>query len=747
MVQAVLLFLSLLSLFPFGKFVRENNKTVFSEKNRIISIEAENGSLTPGWVTGSYYTGRGIFSKINNYPDSLIAEYDLEFIGTGEYDFFVLGNGNGRTEGDNSRFSIQLYDNNRNLIGIKYLVFPILTAPSWGAGTPDSEKQVSFIISTPGRYTLRVENPGLPGLFLDKFVFTSDLNYRPEGTGPVETSPEGAGTERNRIILPPRWAFGILYGAYTNQKESLRTVDSLIQGDYPIDAYWIDSYFWDFNSGKGPGGYVNFIGDTAAFPDMEAMWTEFAAKKIKAGIWIWNLINENGNEAAFADFKESKYFTDTYLNTGGWHNKGNNTITGSINFDDPEAVVYWKSRLKPFFDKGLDFLKLDNSSDISFCSAAFSATQELGKETEGRGFILAHLHSTWDYRHKSYPAKWTGDAKICWSQPDYPDLGVYAMGGLRENIGMIADPKRSTYEIPFLTHDAGGYDYFGSTDQSDELYMRWMQFASMNTMMSIFSTAKNPTRNHPYRYPEYVQENFRKYTHLRMKLFPYIYSYAVRTYLTGEKMIQGDGIHEYQYRFGDELLVAPVYRKGQTSQDVYFPQGKWYDTETDSVFEGGGILTVYAPQDKLPLFAREGAIIPMRRYARALELGNNDTLEINVWPAEKASEFTLYEDDGISNAYLEGKYSAITMRSEKIKGGMQFTVDPVQGDFKGMKPDRSYEISFRCMAGSPTEVRINGAILREVNGNDSYGYYEKNNTLLVKFTSVKKEKTVITVKQ
>lgn len=706
------------------------------EKNGIVSLEAEHFLKAGGWTEKVYYTGIGISPKASE--NSNFAEYNIDFKKKGTYNFFVLGNRKKNTNPEDNLFTIKLFKEDSGLIAKASLIFPEINAITWSSISYPNHQQVKIGIDTPGNYIFKIVNSKGEGYYLDKFVFSMENLPMPEGTGPVETLSGTEPDNRNEIVLPPKWAFGVLYGGYTNQEESLSVIDSFIKGDYPVDAYWIDSYFWDSNLGKGPKGYIDFVGDTTAFPNVELMWTEFEKRKIKAGIWIWNLIHEKGNENVYSDFNNKHFFSNTYLNKNGWHNEIRNTNTGEIDFTNKEATLYWKSKLKPFFDKGLDFFKLDNSSAIPFCDAAFSATQELGKETQGRGFILAHVHSTYDYRHKQYPAKWTGDAKICWSQPDYPNLNVYAMGGLKENIGMIADPKRSTYEIPFLTHDAGGYNYFGSTEQSDELYMRWIQFASLNTIMTIFSTANNPTRNHPYKYPEYVKDNFRKYTHLRMKLFPYIYSYAIKTYLTGTKMVQGDGIHEYQYLFGNELLVAPIYEKGQIQKNVFFPEGDWYDFDTDSLYQGNKTSAISAPVSKLPIFVRKGAIIPLRNYARAIELGNNDTLFVHIYPSNKKTGFSLYEDDGLSNDYLKGGFSTINMWVIKKNKNIEFTINPVIGTYKGINNKRRYELIFHNIP-EPSMVKIDEKMIR-INGKETKYSYSEPHKILTVFLNSKLKK-------
>ena len=707
---------------------------IYRDYNGVIAIEAENYSQNQGWFERQYYTGIGISIdlKAQDRTDAFVG-YDLDISIPGIYYLFVLGNRERNTSIEENIIEFSVIDESGNQVSTVKSGFNPLNAPAWASvnfSEPGEKCHLNF--PNKGRYKLMVRSDRGDRFFIDKVVLSSHDGYLPEGTGPEETcTREGKADLRGEIILPPQWVFGVLYGGYTDHHQSIEVLDSLILGDFPVDAYWIDSYFWDFNKGKGPKGYIDFRGDTTAFPDQLQLWKALQDRKIKAGLWIWNLILEEGNETVYEDFLQRGYFSNTFKYTNGWHNATHNTMAGEIDFDNPMAMAYWKQKMKPFFDQGLDFLKLDNSSAISFCHAAYTATQELGLETKGRGFILAHIHTVYDYRHKLYPTRWTGDAKISWTQPDYPNMNVYAMGALKENIAMVSDPKRSTYEVPFLSHDAGGYDYFGSQEQDEELYMRWIQFASMNSIMMFFSTSKNPTRNHPYRYSEMVQDNFRKYTHLRMRLFPYIYSYALKTYLTGTKMIKGDHDYNYQYLFGHEILVAPVYEKGATKRIINLPAGDWVDPETNIVYKGGKQILFEAPVTKLPLLVRKGAIIPMRHYARAIELGNNDTLIIEAYPSDQLTSFELLEDDGLSNDYLEGRYATTSFTLQQKNKGIDFSIAPVSGDYDGMQLSRYYVVRMK-LCKLPQSIALNG--------NDSgmeWSYSNEQQTVEMRFQGSK----------
>lgn len=367
--------------------------------------------------------------------------------------------------------------------------------------------------------------------------------------------------------------------------------------------------------------------------------------------------------------------------------------------------------MKPFFDRGLDFLKLDRSSDMYFLEAAFEASQELGRESRGRGFILAHLHTVDDPLMKKFPARWTGDSKIAWSQPDYPDLNIFAMGGLKENVEMVANPRKPTYEVPFLTHDAGGYDYFGSDEQSDSLYMRWIQFSMFNPVTLVFTTPRNPTANLPFNYSQQALENFRYYSHLKLRLFPYIYTYAHLTREQGHKMIWGNASYTDQYRFGQELLVAPVVERDAEQRSIYLPPGQWIDFYSHQQWNGDQLIDYAAPLDRLPLLVRAGSIIPMRTYARSVELGSNDTLELLVFPGEvEEGAFELWEDDGLSNDYEAGVVARTLFHYHKKGLNFRLSIDAADGNFEGIPVERQY-LAGILMEGPPRRIEVDGQAL------------------------------------
>lgn len=548
----------------------------------------------------------------------------------------------------------------------------------------------------------------------------------------VQTIPQTADTN---VVLPPSWAFGIIYGSYANQEQSIELTEQLLAHDYPVDAFWTDSWIWDWaNQGRGPARYIDFIADTISYSDMNGFWNGYLSSKgIKAGMWVWDCIQKTGNEEVFEDFKSKGFFRDEFIHTTGWHNgsmttiigdqgqKVKGTLTGNIDFENPEAVSYFKQKMKHFFDKGVDFIKLDKTDAIPVAKVMFEMSQELGKETQGRGFVMTHSHGVEREEYKKYPGKWTDDTRSDWSvghsgrvfSPWLPRVAF------KENIAMYTDTSRHFWKIPFLANDMGGFAVSNDGFVDEELYIRWTQFAMFVPLTTVFSQPENPTGNIAFKVSATADSVFRKYAQLKMQLFPYIYSYAHRSRWDGVNTIRPIPGYLYQYLLGNELLVAPVCEQGAVTKAVFLPEGStWYDWRTGRNYQGGQLVTVDAPLTEIPVLVRAGSIIPLRDYARSVEIGSNDTLRLHVFTGDEG-EFVLYEDDGNSNDYLNGSFATTTFSLKARKEGYVLTVKPVKGHFSGMQKSRYYQLIVHGQIKEPI-VMLKGRKMEIVKVGHSY---------------------------
>ena len=357
--------------------------------------------------------------------------------------------------------------------------------------------------------------------------------------------------------------------------------------------------------------------------------------------------------------------------------------------------------MKHFFDAGLDFVKLDKTDEIPVCKAMFEMTQELGRETGGRGFILSHSGGTNSEEYKRYPAKWTDDTRSDWSAKTHirPFSPWLPQVGFRENVEMYLDIKRPFHGIPFLTNDLGGFALSTDGYLDEELYLRWLQFAMLLPITTPFSQPENPTGNIAFKISPRADRVFRDYAHLKMQLFPYLYSYAHRSRLDGVGTVRPLSAAPPTYLLGDEILVAPVVEQGASERRVEFPAGSdWVDFHSGQRFAGGTAATAEAPPERLPFFIKAGAIIPLRKYARSIERGTNDLLELHLYSGANGS-FELIEDDGTSNEYLGGVYAKTTMRQRVVGDELVLETEPVRGRYRDMSSARDWQIVIHGLAG------------------------------------------------
>lgn len=523
----------------------------------------------------------------------------------------------------------------------------------------------------------------------------------------ANTPPQYLATVKDtNVVLPPSWAFGYIYGAYTNQEQSIDIVNQIIEHDYPIDAFWIDSWIWDWkNQGKGPAKYMDFVADNISYPSRKNMWTYLQERNIKSGMWMWDCIMKTGNESDYADFKNKGFFRSENIRTDGWHNGSRTTIIGDnskevlgtwcgdIDFENPKAADYFQTKVKHFFDEGVDFIKLDKTDAIPVVKAMFELSQKLGKETQGRGFVLSHSHGVSSEEYKKYPGKWTDDTRSDWStktpkrsfSPWLPNVAF------KENIEMYTDLKRHFHKIPFLANDMGGFSISEDKYIDEELYIRWLQFATFVPLTTPFSQPENKTGNIAFKVSKKADDVFRKYAHLKMTLFPYIYSYAHKSRLDGVNTIRPIPNDLYTYKFGEEFLIAPVYEQGKISRTVAFPaQANWMDFWSGKTYKGGATIEASAPIDDIPVFVKQGSIIPMRHYARSIEQGNNDTLLLHIIAGENG-QFDLIEDDGKSNDYLKAIFAKTTITLTNNANGFDINILPISGSYNGMKTNRVWQ--------------------------------------------------------
>jgi alpha-glucosidase (family GH31 glycosyl hydrolase) len=217
--------------------------------------------------------------------------------------------------------------------------------------------------------------------------------------------------------------------------------------------------------------------------------------------------------------------------------------------------------------------------------------------------------------------------------------------------------------------------------------------------------------NHPWWAGDANFEFFKFYDILRYALMPYIYNHSVEASLTGTPICRAlplmfedeevqNVIHEYM--FGDYLLV------GAFSDKIYLPKGyTWYDAWSDKIYEGGQEIKPEIPENRGGmLFIRSGAIIPTEAPKQFEDDINTPHLILNLYPSGR-SEYTMYEDDGVTFDYEKGERATTHFIMEEKENSCIITIGERQGSFKGMAENRTYSAKVR-LAQKPKKIKVDG---------------------------------------
>lgn len=259
---------------------------------------------------------------------------------------------------------------------------------------------------------------------------------------------------------------------------------------------------------------------------------------------------------------------------------------------------------------------------------------------------------------QKYCGGWTGDNHSIWA---HIALSLEQVCNL------------SVSGLAMCGSDIGG---FGS-DTTPELLVRFYEAAVFVPFFRNHS-AMGTRRQEPWQFDETTIDAVRKTVKLRYRFIPYIYDLAHECEKTGAPIVR-PLVYEYpadkhvrnisdEYMLGSFVLVAPVIAPGKEAREVYLPDGDWYDYYTGEKYSGGRYILADAPLDKVPVFIKAGAIIPVADgEIRSTEDITEDKISILTYPGK--GSFVHYQDDNETFAYRNGEYNAVeyTLDGDKLE--------------------------------------------------------------------------------
>ena len=545
------------------------------------------------------------------------------------------------------------------------------------------------------------------------YYFMAD-SAEPTLAGATETYTRLTG----RQPLPPLWSLGYItskYG-YGNQAETLGVVDTLKNQGYPLDGLVLDLYWYGVETDMG-----RLAWDTAKWPDHKKMLADLKEKGVNVVAITQPYINKKGakmnyNKLALKGLL-TKDSTGAIKDVTTWVGDA-----GMFDMANPKTREWYWNRYRDLTTDGMagwwgdlgepevhpfEIVHANGQKASEYHNVYGNEWSRMVYEglrrdfPEMRPLLLMRGGTSGLQRYGVFP--WTGDVARSWE-------GMQPQVKLMLNSGLSG--------LGYMSSDIGGFAVDQKNPTDPELYVRWLQMGTFNPMLRTHAQLKPE----PYHYP--AQKGIiKKYIEMRYEWLPYNYTLAYENAAKGWPLARPLNFHgdnpgeEYasvadEYMWGDEVLVAPVMKKGATTRKVLFPAGEWISWWNPArKYAGGKSYTVQAPLGELPLFVKAGSFIP--QYTGKVEnTGDYDPrfLTVKYFPSDAESEYTLFEDDRKSPTSLEDKeYALITFKAVR-KGAARTITVATDGGYKGMADTKMIDLQI-VGAAAPKKITWNGTVL------------------------------------
>jgi len=516
----------------------------------------------------------------------------------------------------------------------------------------------------------------------------------------------------------PRWALGFWQSRerYKTQQEIEQTVDEFRKRKIPLDNIVLDWSYWK----EDAWGSQDF--DSSRFPDPSGMISKLHNQyNAHFMISVWPKFYEGIDNYRLFDEKGWLYKQNIKDRQRDWIGKGYvSTFYDAYNAD--ARKLFWNLLDKHLFSKGVDAWWLDATEPDVLSNASIEHRKELmnptalGPATQYfNGYALMNASGIYEGQRQAKP-----DQRVfILTRSAYAGIQRYAAATWSGDIASRFDELArqipaginfSLSGLPYWTTDIGGFYVEDKYDQPAPQGPALQEWRELNTRWFQYGAFCPLFRSHgqfPYREvfniaPENSTEyqSMLYYNQLRYRLMPYIYSLAGATYHHDYTIMRGlimdfgadtavRNIKD-QFMFGPALLVNPVYSYQARSRALYLPANTgWYDLYKGQFTNGGQHITAAAPLERMPLYVKEGSILP---FGPALQYTGEkaaDTVMLYVYTGKDA-QFTLYEDEGLNYNYEKGQFSRIALSWNEAK--QTLSIGAAEGTFPGMLQQRTFRI-------------------------------------------------------
>ena len=524
-----------------------------------------------------------------------------------------------------------------------------------------------------------------------------------------------------RPALMPKWAFApwMSSDVWHNGGEVRYLISKYRQLGIPgsslvFDSPWAISYNdfqWNTNQWKTGGTFESSF--YPGFPTTTDMMTFLRTNGFYVVCWMTPFVNTSsvnpegvpglntGQASNYAEGAASNYYVRA--SAGGppasiswWKGTG-----AQIDFTNPDTRKWFSNQLSNLVNVsqsgGFDVIggfKTDDGEGDYIPTSVVYFDGRTGVEMKN-GFAVEYHKSVWNVLgtngvlfarsgftgSQAYPSYWAGDNE--------PNFGI--SNGLPSVV--VAGMSSAMSGFSMWSHDVGGYQTNNISGTPENMFMRWTQFGAFTPIMQMHRKTED-NMQYPWTFGAQGLSNYLFYTRLHTALFPYIYTYAMEASTNGLPVMRplvllypndtvAQGI-KHSWLFGNELLVAQIITNVATSRNVYMPPGKWYDYFTGMTYLGGSnIVWNNANQMQMPLFARDGAIIPMISTNVQTLCESNYVANPNIATMSSALEFLVYPTTDSNFNVYDGTALNVQSNGTVITATLTSIVRPITLRFFG----------------------------------------------------------------
>jgi len=504
----------------------------------------------------------------------------------------------------------------------------------------NTEVNIPFLLSSRG-YGFLWNNPAVGRVELGRngtrwvAEATRQLDYWiTVGDTPAEVVEHYADATGHAPMLPD-WAAGFWQCKlrYRTQEELLSVAREHKRRGLPLSVIVIDFFHWTLQ------GDWQF--DPQCWPDPPAMVRELEEMGVKLMVSIWPTVNALSSN--FEEMQQRGLLVRTERGLPVQMRFIDNRPEGPVclHFFDathPEARQFiWEQVRENYYRHGIKVWWLDvaepemhpldpdnlryhlgNGLEVTnIYPLMYARAFYEGMRAEGEEEVVTLCRSAWAGSQRYGAAVWSGDI-----QSTFEVLRAQVRAGL--NIGLSG--------IPWWTTDIGGF-YGGDPEcpAFRELIVRWFQYGTFCPLFRLHGFREPATRapvwaggpNEVWSFGNEAYAIIWELLFLRERLRPYIMEQMHQAHEEGIPPMrplffdfpedEENWAVEDQFMFGPDLLVAPVLYEGARSRKVYLPAGAaWTDAWTDETLDGGQWITADAPLERIPLYLRGEAKLPIR---------------------------------------------------------------------------------------------------------------------------------------